>query len=96
MASASIDRPCPVSEWCATIRINAPSSARMLSVTRSAISSRTSSLGELDAVEDRALAQDRDAGREVGWADVGDESGFEALAQTFLDRQRAGGAGDRR
>ena len=42
-------------------------------------------VGELDAVVGGALAQDGDAGAELGWLDLGDEAAAEALAQAFLE-----------
>ena len=57
----------------------------MLSVTRSAISSSAAaSTSPMPSCCD-ALAQDRQAGGEVGGADVGDEAGLEALAQALLE-----------
>ena len=61
----------PVSEPKATTRISAPSSARTLESTRSAISSSASSSTPRDAVLEHALAQDRQARAEVGRLDVG-------------------------
>ena len=55
-------------------------------MTRSAIASQRLLVGELDVVVLRALAQDRQAGGEVGRLDVGDEPGLEALAQAVLER----------
>ena len=43
-------------------------------------------VGQLDAVVVGALAQDRQARGELGWLDVGDEAGLEALAQAVLER----------
>ena len=76
----------PVSELKATTRISAPSSARTLLSTRSAITSSASSSASCDVVVLGALAQDRQARGEVGRLDVGDEAGLEALAQAILER----------
>ena len=76
----------PVSELKATTRISAPSSARTLVLTRSAITSSGSSSASSMSVVLGALAQDRQAGGEVRRLDVGDEPGLEALAQTVLER----------
>ena len=89
----------PVSEPKATTRMSAPSSARTLSVTRSAISSRAPSSSSADVVLLGALAQDRQARGGVGRADVGDEAGLEALAQARLHvvevaREAVGGEDD--
>ena len=86
----------PVSEAKATTRMSAPSSARTLVVTRSAIRSRTAWSCERDAVVGDALAQHGQAGPAVGRLDVGDEAGLEALAQAVLERRRGrAGAGRR-
>ena len=76
----------PVSELKATTRMRAPSSARTLLWTRSAIDVQGALVGELDVVVLGALAQDRQARGEVGGRDVGDEAGLEALAQAVLER----------
>jgi hypothetical protein len=39
----------------------------------------------------RALAQDSHAGRQVGRLDVGDQAGFEALAQAVVQRVQIAG-----
>ena len=88
-SSTSIGRP--VSEWWATIRMSAPSSARTLSVTRSAISLEHAGGSEVDVVQERALAEDRHARGEVRRPDVGDEAGLEALAQALLDGEELAG-----
>ena len=85
MASSTVSGR-PVSELKATTRIRAPSSARTLSVTRSAIDLQCVLVGELDVVVMGSLAQDRQAGGELGRLDVGDEAGLEALAQPVLQR----------
>ena len=75
----------PVSEPKATTRTSAPSSARTLSVTRSAIElQRRGSIAAMPVLLD-ALAEDRQARRRVGRADVGDQAGLEALAQALLE-----------
>ena len=81
----------PVSEWKATTRIRAPSSARTLAVMRSAIASSAPVVGQLERVVLDALAQDRQARGEVGRLEVGDEAGLEALAQAVLERGHVGG-----
>ena len=53
-------------------------------------------VGELDVVVLRALAQDREARREVGRLDVGDEPGLEALAQAVLERLQVAAEAGRR
>ena len=75
----------PVSEPKATTRMSAPSSARTLSVTRSAISSSAPASSAPIVVLLDALAQDREPRGGVGRADVGDEAGLEALAQALLE-----------
>jgi hypothetical protein len=45
-----------------------------------------SGIGDIDVVVLRALAQDCEAGGEVGWGYIGDEARLEALAQTVLER----------
>ena len=40
---------------------------------------------DADAIEHRALAEDRDAGREVGRLDVGHKPGFEPLSEALLN-----------
>ena len=53
-------------------------------------------VGERDPVESDALAEDRDAGREVRRSDLGDQARLEALAEPLLDgHQLARGAGRR-
>ena len=93
-SAASIGRP--VSEWKATTRISAPSSARALVVMRSRDRVQRALVGELDAVVLDALAQDRQARREVGRREVGDQAGLEALAQAGLERVHVAPAGGRR
>ena len=75
-----------MSEPKATTRISAPSSARTLVSTRSAIALERALVGELDAVVLGALAQDRQRVARSGGLDVGDEAGLEALAQAVLER----------
>ena len=53
-------------------------------------------VGERDPVVVNALAQDGQAGGEVGRADVGDETGLEALAQAVLERGEVAGGGGRK
>ena len=85
-----------MSELKATTRMSAPSSARTLRLTRSAISSSARSSASCDAVVVGALAQDRQARGEVGRPDVGDEAGLEALAQAVLERLQVAREGGRR
>ena len=68
------------------MRISAPSSARMLESTRSAIRASASASTPRDAVLEHALAQDRQARAEVGRLDVAHQAGLEALAQPVLER----------
>ena len=49
------------------------------------MSSSTRVVGERDAVELHALAQDGQARGEVGRRDCGDQAGLEALAQAVLE-----------
>ena len=79
-APAQLSAARPVSELKATTRIRAPSSARTLEWTRSAITSSAVAVGELDAVVLHALAQYREPCGELRRSDVGDEPGLEALA----------------
>ena len=81
----------PVSEWKATTRMSAPSSARALVVMRCAIACSAPSSASCDAVVLDALAQDRQARREVGRRELGDEAGLEALEQAGLERGHVGG-----
>ena len=76
-----------MSESKATTRISAPSSARTLVVTRSAID--VERVGIVESRRRRAAARLRRIVRrvgEVGRLDVGDEAGLEALAQAVLER----------
>ena len=68
------------------MRISAPSSARTLLWTRSAITSSACSSASWMSSCVGALAQDRQARGEVGRLDVGDRPGGEALAQAVLER----------
>ena len=75
-----------VSEWKATTRMKAPSSARMLSGTRSAM--RSSTAGWARTMLSTAARLRRMVTR-VAWSgglDVGDEAGLEALTEPLLDR----------
>ena len=65
---------------------SAPSSERMLSVTRCAIRSRTSVSAELDLIESDALTQDGDAGGVVRRPDDGRQSRLEPFPEALLDR----------
>ena len=58
--------------------------------TRRAIACSAPSSRELDAVLLDALAQDRQAGGEVGRRELGDEAGLEALEQPRLERGHVG------
>src|SRR4029078_1317248 len=60
-------------------------------VSRDALGDRREDLLvlELDGVVLDALAQDREARREVGRGDRGDEAGLEARAEAFLERRES-------
>ena len=67
-------------------RFRAPSSWRMLSCTRCAISSSTSS-GDVEFLEFRPGAQDGEACLHIGRGDIDDQAPLEARAQPFLESE---------
>ena len=70
----------------AVTRISAPSSSRMFVEILVAMNSSASG-GHLDLVALGLVAQDRQAGLEVGRLDVGDEAPLEPAAQALLERR---------
>ena len=77
----------PVSDEKATTRVSAPSSSRMFVETRPAMNVSTSGSSIADPIGRHPLAQDRDAGLEVGRLDVGDQAPLEPRPQPFLERR---------
>ena len=70
----------PVSDENATTRVSAPSSSRMFVEIRLAMNVSTCGVGDRDRVGVHLLAEDGDAGLEVGRLDVGDEPPLEPRA----------------
>ena len=66
--------------------MSAPSSSRMLLVMLVAMNSSVSA-GHRDAIALGLVAQDREAGLEVGRLDVGDQAPLEPAAEAFFERR---------
>ena len=69
----------------ATIRVRHPSSSRMFVGTREAIWASTSSSARVDTFQLHLLAQDRDAGLEVGRLDVDGQTRLETRAKAVFE-----------